>query len=65
VAVGLTDALANALKQNMSEIAIAPYADGRFEVIVDGETMWSKLETGDFPDDATLVKQIVKMAAGA
>jgi selT/selW/selH-like putative selenoprotein len=44
----------------MSEIAIAPYADGRFEVIVDGETMWSKLETGDFPDDATLVKQIVK-----
>ena len=44
----------------MSELALAPYADGRFEVIIDGETVWSKLETGEFPDDATLVKQIQK-----
>ena len=42
----------------MSEIAIAPYADGRFEVIVDGETVYSKLETGDFPDDETIVAQL-------
>jgi selT/selW/selH-like putative selenoprotein len=44
----------------MSEIAIAPYADGRFEVIVDGEKVYSKLETGEFPDDATIVAQIRK-----
>ena len=44
----------------MSEIAIAPFADGRFEVIVDGEKVYSKLETGDFPDDETLVAQIRK-----
>jgi selT/selW/selH-like putative selenoprotein len=44
----------------MSEIAIAPYADGRFEVIVDGETVYSKLETGEFPDDATIVAQLKK-----
>ena len=44
----------------MSEIAIAPFADGRFEVIVDGEKVYSKLETGDFPDDETLVAQISK-----
>ncbi len=50
--------LANALKQNMSEIAIAPYADGRFEVIVDGETIYSKLKTGEFPQDADMVKAI-------
>jgi len=42
----------------MSEIAIAPYADGRFEVIVDGETVYSKLETGEFPDDETIVAQL-------
>ena len=44
----------------MSEIAIAPFADGRFEVIVDGETIYSKLETGEFPDDATIVAQLKK-----
>ena len=44
----------------MSEIAIAPFADGRFEVIVDGETVYSKLETGEFPDDETIVAQLKK-----
>jgi len=44
----------------MKEIAIAPFADGRFEVIVDGETIYSKLETGEFPDDATIVAQLKK-----
>ena len=46
----------------MSEIAIAPFADGRFEVIVDGKKIYSKLETGEFPDDATIVAQIKKLA---
>jgi len=46
----------------MSEIAIVPYADGRFEVFVDGKQVWSKLETGDFPDEATLVAKIKKGA---
>ena len=45
----------------MSELAIAPYDDGRFEVIVDGDTIYSKLETGDFPDDATMVVKIKKL----
>ena len=44
----------------MTEIALAPYADGRFEVIVDDETIYSKLETGEFPDDETIVAQIKK-----
>jgi len=44
----------------MSEIAIVPYADGRFEVIVDGDTVYSKLETGEFPDDETIVAQLKK-----
>lgn len=44
----------------MSELALAPYADGRFEVIVDGEKIYSKLETGDFPDNATILAKIKK-----
>lgn len=51
----MTEKLAKALKQKMSELTIAPFADGRFEVIVDGKKVWSKLETGDFPDELTLV----------
>lgn len=54
------DALAKALKQKVSEYSLAPYADGRFEVYVDEELMYSKLETSDFPDDPTLVAQIQK-----
>ena len=56
----MTEELAKALKQKMSELTIAPFADGRFEVFVDGKKIWSKLETGDFPDNATLVAKIKK-----
>lgn len=45
----------------MSEIAIAPFGDGRFEVFVDGKKLFSKLETGDFPDNSTLAAKIKKM----
>jgi selT/selW/selH-like putative selenoprotein len=44
----------------VEEIAIAPFGDGRFEVFVDGTLVYSKLETGDFPDDDTLVTKIRK-----
>jgi selenoprotein W-related protein len=56
----LTEEIAKALKQKMSELTIAPFADGRFEVFVDGKKIWSKLETGDFPDNPTLVKRVAK-----
>ena len=42
----------------MSELVLAPYADGRFEVFVDEDRIYSKLETGDFPDEETLVAKI-------
>jgi len=44
----------------MTELSLAPFADGRFEVFLDGEKLYSKLETGEFPDDATLVAKIRK-----
>jgi selT/selW/selH-like putative selenoprotein len=45
----------------MSELALAPYGDGRFEVFVDEKKVYSKLETGSFPDNATLAAKIRKM----
>ena len=50
------------MKQGMTELSLAPYGDGRFEVIVDDKKIYSKLETGEFPDEKTIVKQIAKMA---
>ena len=44
----------------MSGLTLVPYADGRFEVYVDDERIYSKLETGDFPDNATIVAKIKK-----
>jgi hypothetical protein len=29
-------------------------------VLVDGKKVWSKLETGDFPDEPTLLKKIAR-----
>ena len=60
----MTEELATALKQKMKELTIAPFADGRFEVTVDCEKVWSKLETGDFPDNPTLIAKIKKRLAG-
>ena len=56
----MTQKIALAVKQNMSELALAPYGDGRFEVLIDDEKIYSKLETGDFPDEDTLVAKIKK-----
>jgi len=44
----------------MTELSLVPYADGRFEVFVDDERLYSKLQTGDFPDDKTLTAKIKK-----
>ena len=60
MAVGLTAKIADALKQDMTELTLAPFGDGRFEVFIDDEKIYSKLDTGDFPDDETLVAKIRK-----
>jgi selT/selW/selH-like putative selenoprotein len=44
----------------MESLSLHPYADGRFEVYIDDDRVYSKLETGDFPDEATLVAKIRK-----
>jgi len=46
----------------MSELSLAPYGDGRFEVFVNDSKIYSKLETGEFPDNDTIVAKIKKKA---
>ena len=54
----MTDKLLNHLKSRIASLSLAPFADGRFEVYVGDERVYSKLETGEFPDEAALVKRL-------
>ena len=54
----MTDKLLNRFKQKIESLSLAPYADGRFELIVDGDTLYSKLQTGEFPDEDALLAEV-------
>ena len=58
----MTDKLLNKFKQDITSLSLAPHADGRFEVIVDEETIYSKLETGEFPDEDSILKDVAGRA---
>jgi selenoprotein W-related protein len=45
-------------KQDISEYVLVPSDKGRFEVLVDGEIVHSKLQTGEFPKARDIVKAI-------
>jgi len=58
----LTEKLLNRFKQDIKSLSLAPYADGRFEVMLGNETIYSKLETGEFPDENSLLEEIAGRA---
>ena len=45
-------------KQEISEFVIIPSDGGRFEVAVDGELMFSKLEAGRFPEEDEIIAKL-------
>ena len=45
-------------KAGLSEVALVPSSGGAFEVLVDGTTLYSKLETGRFPDERAIVQEV-------
>lgn len=49
-------------KQKIKSLALAPYADGRFEVFVNGKNIFSKLETKQFPEDDAVLAAIENLA---
>jgi selenoprotein W-related protein len=48
----LTSRLLEALKQKVKAWTLVPSSGGCFELTVDGELVYSKLQTGKFPDEA-------------
>ena len=56
-AVGLAEKMMR-FKQDISSLTLVPTGGGVFEVTVDGEKIYSKKQTGQFPDPAAIVKAI-------
>ncbi len=50
-------------KQQVQGLTLVPYDDGRFEVIVNGTKIYSKLETHVFPDNGEIQAALEKQAA--
>jgi selenoprotein W-related protein len=58
----LTDKLLTALKQKIRGLRLVPAGGGCFELTVNGELMYSKLKTQEFPDEGWVVKEVSKRA---
>ncbi len=54
----MADKLLNKYKSALSEVALIPSSGGAFEVSVDGAKVFSKLETGKFPDERALLNEM-------
>lgn len=45
-------------KQDVTEFIMIPAGDGKFELFVDDKQIYSKLETGEFPDSDDIITAI-------
>jgi selenoprotein W-related protein len=51
-----------ACKRKLANLELVPSDGGRFEISIDGKQIYSKLETGQFPDEQKIVAEITKRA---
>jgi selenoprotein W-related protein len=56
----LTEKILVELKLDLESLRLVPGKGGRFEVFVDDEKIYSKLDTGAFPDENAVLGEIVK-----
>jgi selenoprotein W-related protein len=54
----LTEKIAHDYKNVFTRISLRPSSGGVFEVRLDGRDIYSKKQTGEFPDQDTLVDEI-------
>jgi len=54
----LTGKLLSQFKQQIRDLKLIPSSGGCFEVTANGELVYSKLQTGKFPDEEVVLKTI-------
>ncbi len=50
--------LLSELKQKISGLELQPSGGGSFEITVDGKLIYSKLETGEFPNEDEILAKV-------
>ena len=48
-------------KQDLSAVRLVPSAGGKFEFSVNGDLVYSKLETGEFPENDDLIAVVERL----
>jgi selenoprotein W-related protein len=56
----LTTKLLTTYKQKIKELRLIPGKGGCFELSLDGDLVYSKLKTGQFPDEKQMVETVGK-----
>jgi selenoprotein W-related protein len=56
----LTSKILTQYKQKLEALELQPSSGGCFELTVGGTLIYSKLQTGQFPDEDTMVAEIGK-----
>jgi len=54
----LASRLLTGFKQRIREFTLVPAGGGCFEVTIDGELVYSKLQTNKFPDEGTISEMV-------
>ena len=54
----MTAKVLTAFKQKIASLRLIPSRGGCFEVVVDGELVYSKIKTGVFPDEDALIQAV-------
>ena len=58
--MSLADVLLSSLKRHAASLELVPGKGGCFEVSVNGELIYSKLATGQFPDESVILRQVTE-----
>ena len=51
----------NEFKQQISALEMVPSGGGCFEIDVDGSRIYSKLDTGEFPEEGPIIEKLESM----
>ncbi len=54
----MTEKILTTFKRQVEELTLVPSDGGRFEIYVNGDQIYSKLETGEFPDEDSIIEQL-------
>ncbi len=60
----MTSKLLSTFKQRIQGLKLIPSSGGCFELTVNGKLIYSKLETGKFPDEKAILNQVETLLAG-